>query len=261
MKLKSFILEYMETTQKFGTVIFLSALLGIVILLVIYFSPFKAVHWGKLEYLPAQSVVVTGEAKTQQKNQVARFSAGVNITNSNKDRAVSEANTKIQEIIDSVKAFGIPDKDIKTQNLSIYQVEDNYYDTDGSRKTRPGEWRVSNSIDVTLRDIDQASSLAELFTKSGANQVYGPTFSLDDTGDIEKTLLEEAINDAKEKAEIMAKSSGKTLGQVLSISEGSSSGITPMYALRGEMGGGGAPPVEPGSGTVYKSVTVTFELK
>ena len=250
----------MSSTNK--TIIFVGSafLLGIVILVITYFFPLKNMHWGKIEYLPAQAVTVTGEAKTQQKNQVARFTAGVNITNSNKDQAVSEANKRVQEIIDSLKTFGIPQDDIKTQNLSIYQSEENYYDVDGSRKTRPGEWRVSNSLELTLKDIDRSSELSDLLTKSGANQVYGPSFSLDDTGDTERALLEEAIKDAKGKAEIIAKSSNKTLGQVLTINEGLSSGLqTPMYSR--EMGGGGGAPIETGTGTVYKSVTVTFELK
>lgn len=250
----------MGLANKTTTIIVLAFILGVLILVLTYFFPLKNMRWGKIEYLPAQAVTVTGEAKTQQKNQVARFTAGVNLTNSNKDQAVSEVNKKIQEIIDSLKAFGILQDNLKTQNLSVYQGEDNYYDTDGTRKTRPGEWRVSNSLEITLKDIDRSSELSDLLTKSGANQVYGPSFSLDDTGDTERSLLEEAIKDAKGKAEIMAKSSNKILGQVLTINEGMSSGLqVPMYSR--DMGGGGGTPIETGTGTVYKSVTVTFELK
>lgn len=252
----------MEPGKQIASALIIAITLGVLLLVVTYFSPLKNIHWGKIEYLPAQAITVTGEAKTQQKNQVARFTAGVNITNTNKDQAVSEANQKVQEIIDALKAFGIPEDDIKTQNLSIYQSEDSVYSTDGSRTSKPGEWRVSNSVDITLKNIDRASELANLLTSSGANQVYGPTLSLDDTGDTEKALLEEAIKEAREKAEIMALSSGKTLGQVLNISEGATSGgIFPMYAVSRDMGGGGGAPVEPGTGTVYKSVTVTFELR
>jgi uncharacterized protein len=203
---------------------------------------------------------VSGEAKTQQKNQIATFTAGVDAVNDSKDVAVKEVNTKMESLTIAAKNFGISPADIKTQNLSYYQSEEAYWDN-GVQKTRKGQWRVSNSIEITLREIDKASVMADMLASSGANNVYGPNFQFDDTSKIENTLFDEAIKNAKEKAEIIAKSSGRVLGKVMSVSEGaSSSNVYPMYASKGAEGGGGAP-VEVGSGTVSKSVTVVFELK
>ncbi len=68
------------------------------------------------------------------------------------------------------------------------------------------------------------------------------------------------MTDAKEKAEIIAKASGRKLGKVLTVTEGSAgSNLLPMYAAKEGMGGGAS--VEPGTSTVSKSMTVTFELK
>jgi len=73
-------------------------------------------------------------------------------------------------------------------------------------------------------------------------------------------LFDEAMKNAKEKAEAVAKSSGRKLGKVLSVTEGGTSNAYPvMYAAKDSMGGGAS--VEPGSSTVSKSVTVVFELK
>lgn len=249
----------MQTNKTLASSVLLALFVGVFILVLSYFPILKNLKWGKVEYLPANVITVSGEAKTQQKNQVANFTAGVSATNDSKETAVSEVNKKIQELIDSIKVFGIPQNDVKTQNLSIYQNEESYYEG-GVQKYRPGQWRVSNSIDIKLKNINRTSELADLLSKSGATQVYGPNFALDDTGDTEKGLLEEAINDAREKAKILASASGKSLGEVLSVSEGGSSPIYPVYTA-GQIGGGGAPPVEPGTGTVYKSVTVSFELK
>lgn len=196
------------------------------------------------------SVTVTGEAKSEQKTQVATFNAGVMVISDNKESAVNEVNTKMEAIIASVKNFGVEAKDIKTQNLSIYQQE----------QPRTGEWRVSNDISIKLRDVDKATDLTSLLTASGATSVYGPSFTVDDTGQAESGLVEQAIKNAREKAEIMAAASGRKVGKVVKISEGySAPGLYPM-AERSMAGGGGAP-LEPGSQTVTKSVTVVFELK
>lgn len=233
--------------------------ISLLILAYNYFPVWKNVNWGTLSIAPSRTITVTGEAKTQIKNQVAQFSAGVSTVNDNKDTAVAEVNTKTQEIIDAVKTFGTPQDDIKTQNLAIYQNDEYYYDTEGRQKSRPGQWRVSNSIEIKLKNVDRASELADLLSSSGATNVYGPNLTIDDTGGETRDLLDKAITDAREKAARMAQSAGKKLGETISITEGATTQPFPIY--RGEIGGGGGSAIEPGTGTVAKSVTVTFELK
>jgi len=59
------------------------------------------------------------------------------------------------EIIKSLKDFGIKDEDLKTQNLSINQNEETYYER--SAEARPGQWRISNSVEIKLHDVDRSS--------------------------------------------------------------------------------------------------------
>ncbi|HOZ81142.1 MAG TPA: SIMPL domain-containing protein [Candidatus Woesebacteria bacterium] len=203
-----------------------------------------------------QVITVIGEAKSQLKNQKATFSAGVEAVNDKKEVAVKEVNDKMEALMKAVKEFGIKEEDVKTQNISVYQNEETYYEG-GVQKVRKGQWRVNNGIDITLRSIDQASKLSELLTNSGANNVWGPNFSIDDSSDLEKTMYQQAIDDAKERAKAISLASKRKLGKILSVSEVGDNGIMPMYKDAG-MGGS---PIEAGSTQIYKSVTVTFELK
>lgn len=145
----------------------------------------------------------------QRKNQIATFSAGVSYVSDNKDEAVSVVNKKVDEIVTSLIKFGIDRSDIKTENLSVYQQEEQYWE-EGKQKTRPGQWRVSNSVSIVLRDVDKASSLADILTKSGATNVYGPNFSLEDTKEAEASLLKDAIDDARKKLKVLLPLSAKS---------------------------------------------------
>lgn len=215
--------------------------------------------WGKLTFTPPRTVTVVGEAKSQEKSQIAVFSAGVNAFNDDKTTAVNDVNKKVEAIIESVKEFGVAAADVKTQSLNIYQNQEQYYE-DGRQKYRAGQWNVSNTVEIRLKDVDRASSLANILTKSGANNVYGPNFTFDDTSEQATALLDSAFKNAKEKAAKVAVSTGKKLGNVISVTEaGASAQQVPMYRMEG--GGGGGAAVEPGSGTVSKSVTVTFEIE
>lgn len=223
-----------------------------------FFLPWQRVDWGKIQFSPAKTITVSGQAKSQERSQIATFTAGVSAVNDDKDTAVNEVNQKVATIIAAVKDFGIPEKDIKTQNLSVYQAEETYYE-EGIRKQRPGQWRVSNSISITLRDVDQASALANLLSGSGATNVHGPNFTADDTQTAETALLAKAIASAREKAKVIAEASGGKLGKVISVTEGTRS--QPIFRALEAGGVGGGAPIEPGSSTVSQTVTVIFEIK
>lgn len=214
--------------------------------------------WGRFELKPTRTVTVVGEAKSQEKSQIAIFSAGVNAYNDDKTAAVNEVNKKVEAIIEAVKEFGVTTEDIKTQSLNIYQNQDQYYE-DGRQKYRPGQWNVSNTVEIKLRNVDRAASLAGMLTKGGATNVYGPNFTFDDTSEQSTALLDAAFKNAQEKAAKVAGSTGRKLGSVVSVTEaGAMQQSVPIYRMEGG-GGGGA--VEPGTGTVSKTVTVTYELE
>jgi hypothetical protein len=238
--------------------IIISKLILVAILLVgVFIIPWRFVNWGKIEILPASTITVSGEARLEEKSQIATFTAGVTAINDNKETAVSEVNQTISEVIDAVKAFGIVDEDIQTSSLSVHQIQESFIE-DEARRVELGQWRANNTIEVTLRDVDKASALASLLSESGATSVHGPNFSLDDTQESEVILLEEAIDNAREKAERIAESSGRNLGKIVTVSEGAQQASGIFKGL--EMTGGGTP-IEPGTETVYKTVTVTFELR
>ncbi len=204
-----------------------------------------------------ESVTVLGSADTQTQNEVASFTAGVTHVSDDKNVAIETVNDQVATLIDSVKAFGIPEGNIQTQNLNIYQQEEL---EPGSSRVRPGQWRVSNEINVRLEEIDRASELANLLAESGATNVYGPNFTTSDTSTAETDLMDEALNNARTKAEAIATSTGRSLGKVLNVVEaGSGNGVFPLARMDG-LGGGGTP-IAPGSTQVNKTLTVTFQLK
>ena len=238
-------------------IIVVKVTLMVILLVGIFLIPWRLVNWGKIEILPASTITVSGEAYLEEKSQIATFTAGVTAVNDDKETAVSEVNQAIGDIISAVKTFGIEEADIQTSSLSVHQIQESFIEDEATR-AKLGQWRANNTIEITLRDVDKASALADLLNKSGATNVYGPNFSLDDTQESEIVLLEEAINNAREKAEKIAESSGRKLGKIITVSEGEqqASGI-----FKGLETADGGTPIEPGTETVYKTVTVTFELR
>ena len=226
----------------------------VIVFLLFFLLPLRNINWGKINIGQDNGITVTGEARTKIKNQIASFTAGININKANKDEAVKEVNDKMAKLIEEVKAFGIKGEDIKTQGVSINESE--------RYETKQKEWYVGNTIEIVLRDVDKAGELTDLLSKSGANNVYGPNLMLDESNEAEKALYDEAMRDAKEKAEAIAKTAGRKLGKVISVMDGGSitDNIRP-WLLSAKEGMGGGANIETGSSTVSKSMTVVFEMR
>jgi len=239
-------IDIKKSTENKGVVVL------VLIIIAAFILPWKNINWGKVR-LQEETIVVTGESKAEQKNEVASFSAGVNVINENKETAVNEVNKKISELVALVKDFGIAEGDIQTQSATVYEQQQ----TDKSKKNY---WVVNSTVEIKLRDVSKANDLTDLLNKSGANNIYGPNFTIENTADTEKTLYDSAMTDAREKAELIANSSGRKLGKVVNVVEGSNSNYSPVYKALSSTGTGGAE-LEPGTSTISKTLTVTFEFK
>jgi uncharacterized protein YggE len=106
--------------------------------------------------------------------------------------------------------------------------------------------------------------MTDLLNASGATNVYGPNFQMDDANAAEKGLYAAAMQDAMDKADIIARASGRKLGKVLTVADNGTSNnvVYPMLAVGGGMTSDKvAAPVEAGSTTITKDLTVSFELE
>ena len=168
---------------------------------------------------------------------------------------------QLQQTVEKLKEFGIAPDDIQTQNLSVYQEQAPLYDpATSAERTRPGSWRVNNSVSIKLRDINKSSDLVALLSQGELTNVFGPRFTMDDTSRADNELLEQAVEDARKKAELLATAGGRTVTKVLSITESSAgSPFYPMMNRAADMGGEAV--IEPGTQRISQSVTVVFEVK
>lgn len=216
------------------------------------------IQWGSLVIRPPQTITVSGMAESQEANQVASFYAGIWATNADRQAAINETNQQIDQVMAALQEFGIPEADVQTQNVSVYQES---YPVDGGQRYERGEWRASNSIVVTLREIERANELVSLLGESGLSDISGPNFRIDNSAAAQQALLTAAIKNAEEKAALIAQDRDMKLGRTLSIAEGTAPGSMFPMSARMEGGGGGGYDLAPGSSTVSTTVTVVFEMR
>ena len=107
----------------------------------------------------------------------------------------------------------------------------------------------------------QSEDLLSILNNSQANYVYGPNFRLDQENLSEIDLINSAVADARTKAEAIAANNQQQIVKVLEIVE-SGANYQPFYRAESASSlDSSSPSLEPGSGAIAKTVTVTFQVK
>jgi uncharacterized protein len=206
--------------------------------------------------VPPAMISVTGEATVSVPPDLAQIEAGVTSEAKTAREASDANNAAMGKVLLALKGAGIEEKDYQTSRLSL-QPE--------SAPNRPGGpativgYRASNRVTVRLHDVSKVASVIDMLVAAGANDIGGINFTVSQTSKLLDDAREQAIADARRKAEIYAKAAGVTLGAPLSISEGG----TPVPIPYRRMAAGIAPsaPVAQGEETLQVTVAVSWAIK
>ena len=203
-------------------------------------------------------ISVTGEASLSVAPDLAQIDAGVTAEAKTAREASETNNAAMGKVLLALKAAGIDDKDIQTSRLSLQP------ESAPNRAGPPGPpsivgYRASNRVTVRLRDVTKVAATIDMLVAAGANEIGGINFTVSNASKLLDDAREQAMADARRKAEIYAKAAGVTLGAPLSISEGGSPGPMPFRRMAAGMA---APtPVAQGEETLEITVSVSWAIK
>ena len=204
---------------------------------------------------PPAMISVTGEATVSVAPDLAQIDGGVTSEAKTAREASDANNVAMGEVLLALKAAGIDEKDVQTSRLSLQPQ---------SAQNRPGPlaivgYRASNRVTIRVHDVAKVAGTIDTLVGAGANEIGGINFMVSQASKLLDEAREQAISDARRKAEIYAKAAGVTLGAPLSISEEGAPG--PVF--RGKMVGGMAmaAPVAQGEETLQVTVSVSWAIK
>lgn len=203
-----------------------------------------------------RTVTVNGVATIKAKPDEAIVALGVQTQANTAQGALSENAVKMTALIASLMDKGIAKDDIATSSVSLYPT----YGNSGVAITG---YQADNEVNVTLHDISTVGSVIDDAVKAGANLSNGITFQLSDENQGVNQALDDAVANARSKAETLAGAGGAQLGEVVSIQEGSVGSTPPIYYARDAMAAGAAEastPISPPTLETQVSVTVTWAL-
>jgi uncharacterized protein YggE len=194
---------------------------------------------------------------------IAYITIGVNTQRENASEAVNANQEQTTAVIQAIKDAGVADKDIRTNNFSIWSNPQ--YDEFG-QLSGAVNYVVDNTVNVTVRDIDKLGDLLDAAITAGANSIYSIQFDVEDKTAAQQEARTKAVEDAKAEATGLAETSGVTLDVIQNISYYESGGAY-YYDMGYGKGGGGAAvesatvPIQPGQLAVTVTVNITYIIK
>lgn len=202
--------------------------------------------------------------------------AEITFTVEKEAKTVKEAQDAVTEKSNKALAFlkqnNIADKDIKLVSNNFYPQYDYpvincfAYPCPQPKQTLRG-YNVSSMYSVKIRTIDDSGKIVQGLGDLAVTNLNGPTFTVDDEDGVKNQARDLAIEDAKTKAEALAKSLGVDLVRIVNFSENTNGGIYPMmYArdMKAESTGAAttpAPSFPEGENKYTSNVTITYEIR
>lgn len=211
---------------------------------------------------PLRSITVTGSGKTVLTPDIAYINVGVQTEDADAAEAVSGNNEQTTDVMSALMAAGVDDNDIQTTNFNIYPRQE--YDPQGN-PTGEITYIVTNTVYVTVRDIDQIGDLLNAAVAAGANTIHGIQFDVDDKTEALSEARVAAVENAESVAQELASAAGVELGEIQSISTISGGYPAPLFEGRG--GGGQAVlaeapvPISAGQMIVTVEVSVVYNIE
>jgi uncharacterized protein YggE len=208
---------------------------------------------------PADGTLLSigAEARTTRIPDIATLSGGV-VTQATDANGALRANAEqMTRVMAAIKAAGIAERDVQTAGISIYPQ---YRYAENQPPAITG-YQASNTVNVKVRDVSRLGKVLDALVASGANQINGPSFEIDDPEAAYDEARRNALKKAQARAEMYAATLGLRVRRIVSINEGGGySPPGPMPMMKMAAMETADTPVSPGETSLSANLSVVFEL-
>lgn len=216
------------------------------------------------EQTPANTIQVTAQGTVRVEPDIAYITLGVQSQAKTAESAQAANMEKMTALYQALEKLGIEKKDYYT---SQYNVSPVYSYTNNT--PRVTGYTTVNTVEVTVRDLDQIGTLLDDAAKAGMNQAYSLQFDLENPDAAGLDALKVALTNADAKAKLMAQTSGVQIVRVLSVKDSAISTNSPYDNYRyaapmaeaAAMDKASSVPVSSGTLEVTVQASITYEIK
>ena len=168
------------------------------------------------------TIAVSGMAEQEVAPDMAYIDVGINVRADDAETARTQEAQIASQIRRALLGLAITDNDL--QNTSYYLYQEYKVDRNGVRTA--DKYVLDSSIKVTVKDLDKLSQVIDNVVEAGATNISNITYALSTQNIIQRQLLATAVENARDKAAVVANAGSRTIGNMLSADINSFDGGT-----------------------------------
>lgn len=168
------------------------------------------------------TIAVSGMAEQEVAPDMAYIDVGINVRADDAETARTQEAQIASQIRRALLGLAITDNDL--QNTSYYLYQEYKVDRNGVRTA--DKYVLDSSIKVTVKDLDKLSQVIDNVVEAGATNISNITYALSTQNIIQRQLLATAVENARDKAAVVANAGSRTLGNMLNADINSFDGGT-----------------------------------
>lgn len=208
-----------------------------------------------------EGVSTQGQCHKKVTPDRGQITASAEDVSQNAKDARNKAATKIEKFRNAVKKLNLPDLELESTEASLYPQQE----WENNKNVLKG-FRANYSLRVSSSSFERMGEVLDAAINSGIKNAgqLSAFMSQELIKKEQKSCLEKATLDAREKAEILANSLGAKLGPVTRILHAPESpqNYRPMMAMeKATTSADSSPTLEAGKQDINVNVEVTFSLK
>ena len=203
---------------------------------------------------------ITAIGEVTRVPDVAVISAGVVTRQPAASAAIQENSSRMERVLAALKRAGVADRDVQTSSLNLspeYRYQEN-------QPPQLVGYSASNQVSIRFRDIRNSGKILDALVAEGANQINGPSLTVDKPELALDEARRQAIANGRARAELYARALGKHVARVVSVSEGGGSYPVPPpmpVMMEARMAGAADTKVVPGEQKLQVGVSMVFDLQ
>lgn len=201
---------------------------------------------------------VTATGEVTRVPDVALVSAGVVSRAPSASAAMQDASNRMSRVLAALKRAGVDQRDIQTGSINL-NPEYRYPENQAPQLVA---YSASNTLNIRFRDIRNSGKILDALVSEGANQINGPTLTIDRPEAALDEARANAIALGRARAELYARSLGLRVTRVVAVSESGGYAVPPAPPMpmvaRMESA---STKIEPGEQKLQVNLAMTFELQ
>lgn len=219
------------------------------------------------------TVTVGATEKVDVEADIGRATFGVRAKDATARGATDELSRETKSVLDALKGAGFTSDELATGSVRLRRECIRSCKDPNPRDNKPAD-RVmgyvgSATVNLETSKLDKLGAAVDAAVDGGANSIRSVNYDVEDKDAAVLEALRQAVRSARDKAQVIAEETGRTLGPALVVEEGRTS-APGAFEVAGDMAaasfGGSAPsqsipfPVDPPTLSASARVTVTWEL-